>query len=165
MTGTELVYTGRAAGTRYNVEGGGSTHLCMPEIPQYTLTNRAGIQGHSIIHGSEYELPIAESHNHNVPCAVCFASTRVAVFMIPARTSCPTGWTREYYGYLMSEANLPSRGRTSFECIDKDLDSVSGSHADQNGNVLYHAEANCDTGLPCPPYSNFKELTCAVCTK
>ena len=165
VTGTELIYAGRAAGTRYNVEGGGSTHLCMPEVPQYTLRYRAGIQSHSIVHASEYESPIIGTNNHNVPCAVCFASTRVAVFMLPARTSCPTGWTREYYGYLMSEMNQSGRGRTSFECVDKDQDSVSGSQANQDGNVLYHIEANCNTGLPCPPYSDSKELTCAVCTK
>ena len=165
VAGTEIIYAGRAAGTHYNVEGGGSTHLCMPEVPQYTLRYRSGVQGRSIIHGSEYEEPIVGTHNHNVPCAVCFASTRVGVLMIPAWTSCPTGWTREYYGYLMSEGNFPGRGRTSFECVDKDQDSVTGSQANQNGNLLYHVEANCVTGLPCPPYNNHKELTCAVCTK
>ena len=85
--------------------------------------------------------------------------------MIPARTSCPTGWTREYYGYLMSQPSLwPNHGRTTFECVDKDQDSLSGSHANTDGVVFYHVEANCN-GLPCPPYNNYKELNCVVCTK
>ena len=165
VTGTELIYAGRAAGTFYSNKGGGSNYLCLPDTPQYTLRYHPGSQSYSEIYGTEYEGPIAGTHEHNVPCAVCFASTRVAVFMLPARTSCPTGWTREYYGYLMSEMNHSGRGRTSFECVDKDQDSVSGSQANQDGNVLYHIEANCNTGLPCPPYSDSKELTCAVCTK
>ena len=49
---------------------------------------------------------IRGTDDHNAPCAVCYASTRVAVFMLPARTSCPTGWTREDYGYLMSDASI-----------------------------------------------------------
>ena len=85
--------------------------------------------------------------------------------MIPARTSCPTGWTTEYYGYLMSQGSYwDNRHRTSFECIDKDQESLPGSQADTNGALFYHVEANCN-GIPCPPYNNYKELNCIVCTK
>ena len=170
VAGTELLYAGRAAGTLYSKEGGGSTHLCMPEVPQYTLSYKPGTQSDSVINGANYELPITGTHDHNVPCAVCSASTRVGVTMIPAWTSCPTGWTREYYGYLMTESTLYGessrhRGRTSYECIDKDQDSVPGSQTNPDGDVFYHVEASCNTGLPCPPYNNYKELTCVVCTK
>ena len=165
VTGTELIYAGRAAGTLYTKTGGGSNYLCMPDTPQYTLSYTPGSQSYSEIYGTEYEGPIAGTHQHNVPCAVCFVSTRVAVFMLPARTSCPTGWTREYYGYLMSEASqYNDHHRTSFECVDKDQDSVSGSQANTNGALFYHVEANCN-GIACPPYNNYKELNCAVCTK
>ena len=166
VAGTELVYAGRAAGTFYSKIGGGSNHLCLPDVPQYTLRYTPGSQSHSEIHGAEYEHPINGTHEHNVPCAVCSASTRVGVLMIPARTSCPTGWTREYYGYLMSEGSLwdHHHHRTTFECIDKDQDSVPGSQANTNGALFYHVEANCN-GIPCPPYNNYKELNCIVCTK
>ena len=164
VTGTELIYAGRAAGTFYDKNGGGSNYLCMPDTPQYTLSYTPGSQIYSEIHGTEYEYPITGTHEHNVPCAVCFASTREAVFMLPARTSCPTGWTREYYGYLMSTYQASNHYRTSFECVDKDQESLPGSQANTNGAVFYHVEANCN-GLPCPPYNNYKELNCAVCTK
>ena len=163
VTGTELLYAGRAAGTFYNKAGGGSNYLCMPDTPEYTLSYTPGSQSYSEIHGAEYQSPIAGTNNHNVPCAVCSASTRVGVLMIPARTSCPTGWTREYYGYLMTTKDS-GHYRTSFECVDKDQDSVPGSQANTNGAVFYHVEANCN-GLACPPYNNYKELTCVVCTK
>ena len=122
VAGTELVYAGRAAGTFYIKNGGGSNYLCLPDEPQHTLRYTPGSQSYSEIHGTEYEHTIIGTHDHNVPCAVCFASTRVAVLMIPARTSCPTGWIREYYGYLISGRSFwaDGRGRTSFECVDKD---------------------------------------------
>ena len=43
---------------------------------------------------------------------ICNASTRAAMIMIPAKTQCPSSWTREYhdsnYGYLMTEQKHPS---------------------------------------------------------
>ena len=55
VTGTELVYAGRAAGTFYNKPGGGSNHLCLPDVPQYTLRYTPGSQSHNEIHGVEYQ--------------------------------------------------------------------------------------------------------------
>ena len=83
MTGTELIYTGRAAGSN---TGGGSIYLYLPDEPQYTLSYTPGSQSHSEIHETEYQSPIAGSHDHcgNAPCAVCFASTREAILTIPA---------------------------------------------------------------------------------
>ena len=165
VAGTELLYAGRAAGSFWDKNGGGSNYLCMPQVPQYTLRYAPGSQSYSEVFGTEYQGPVVGTDNHNVPCAVCSASTRVGLLMIPARTSCPTGWTKEYYGYLMSEASLwLDRVRSTFECVDKDQESIPGSQADTNGALFYHVEANCN-GLPCPPYNNYKELNCVVCTK
>ena len=84
--------------------------------------------------------------------------------MIPAKTQCPSTWTLEYSGYLMSEARWNSYSRTMYECIDKNPDSVPGSASAAYGALFYHVEANCN-GMLCPPYDQQKELTCAVCTK
>ena len=163
ITGTELVYTGRTGGTHYSEKGGASNYLCMPLDPEYTLAYSAGVSGQSYVYGSEYEHPLRSSkYEHNVPCAVCAVSTREMVLMIPAKTSCPTSWTREYYGWLMSEHRL--HHRSQFECVDHNQESIPGSHADTNGVLFYHVEANCN-GMPCPPYDPQKELTCVVCTK
>jgi hypothetical protein len=161
-TETELIYAGRAAATHVNRHGGGSHYLCLPDTP---LSYTPGSQKYSEIHGAQYKVPVVGTHNHNVPCAVCYASTRVALLMLPAMTSCPTGWTREYYGYLMSEASRwDDHYRTSFECVDKDQDSVPGRQTGTDGVLFYNVEASCN-GLPCPPYNNYKELNCAVCSK
>ena len=105
IQGTELIYSGITGGTHYTHAGGGANHLCMPHDPEYstTLTYRAGAQEHANVYGSEYEAPIQGTRNHEIPCAVCYVSTRPTVLMIPAKASCPPTWTREYYGYLMTE--------------------------------------------------------------
>ena len=92
VTGTELVYAGRAGGTWFNHAGGGANYLCIPDDPDY-LTYQPGVQGFSPVYGAVYQTwggPIHSVHDHNVPCAVCYASTRVEVTMIPAKTWCPS---------------------------------------------------------------------------
>ena len=162
VAGTELVYEGRAGGSHFTYVGGGANYLCMPLDPQYTLPFQAGVRDHSYVYGTEYQSPLQGSHDHNVPCAVCYASTRETVLMIPAKTSCPTSWTREYYGYLMSD--YLGHHRSHYECVDKDQDSILGSKINTDGALFYHVEANCN-GMPCPPYDAQKELNCVVCTK
>ena len=165
--GTELVYTGRAAGSSYSQKGGTNDYLCLPdqEEPQY-LNFKPGVQGNSPIHGAEYETgnnqPLHQFYEHNVPCVVCHATLRESSLMIPARISCPDTWTLEYSGYLMS--GYYNYHRRSAECIDKDPESVPGEAANTNGAMFYHMEATCN-GIQCPPYDPEKELTCAVCTK
>ena len=173
VAGTELVYSGITGGTFYHQRGGGANYLCMPKDPEYSpsLTYRSAVfHWTSTVYGSEYEFPLRGAHDHNVPCAVCYVSTRPTVLMIPAKASCPTNWTREYYGYIMTEHkgdhNRDIRGRTMFECVDKDQESLPGGGTiSTNGVLFYHVEADCNTGLPCPPYNNHKELNCVVCTK
>ena len=168
--GTELVYAGRIGGSIYNQQGGGSNYLCMPDNPDYS-SYTPGVQGASPIHGTEFETgrysniigPLSSFHDQNIPCALCSTSVRVQVLMIPAKTQCPSSWTLEYSGYLMS--NYRGHRRTMFECVDGNPDTVPGQAANTNAALLYHTEATCDDGLLCPPYDPQKELTCAVCTK
>ena len=165
--GTQLVYSGRAAGTGHGHKGGSAEYICLPDNPDY-ITGRNGVQGSSSLHGAEYEVaagqPIVRHlrQNHNVPCAVCYASTRVAMLMIPAKTQCPSSWTLEYVGYLMTDHH--NHRRTMFTCMDKDAESIPGEAGDTNGALFYHVEATCN-GILCPPYDTERELTCAVCTK
>ena len=81
--------------------------------------------------------------------------------MIPARVTCPEEWQRQYYGYLMSGND--NQGRTTYECFDKDLESIQGSGRNEQGATIFHVEANC-SGMDCPPYDSNKELNCVVCT-
>ena len=49
-------------------------------------------------------------------------------------------------------------------CVDNVLKPVPGSSANKQGLLLYFVEGQCGS-LPCPPYDNTRELSCAVCTK
>ena len=170
-TGTQLLYAGRAAGSHYSDPGGGANYLCLPEQPQYS-NYTAGVQGgRAYLYGAEYQTgsphlgdtgPFHSVSQHNVPCAVCYTSTRGTVVMIPARLACPSSWTREYYGYLM--ANWVGHRRTMFECVDHSPQSIPGSTANTDGALFYHIEVKCN-GISCPPYDTQKEVTCVVCTK
>ena len=82
--------------------------------------------------------------------------------MLPAKTQCPSSWTLEYNGYLMTNHRYHNRGM--FECMDGNPEAVPGSGANVAAVLFYHTEAGCN-GLSCPPYDPEKDLACAVCTK
>ncbi|XP_065895772.1 short-chain collagen C4-like [Dysidea avara] len=164
----ELVYSGRVGGSDYTQSGGGSNPQCLPLDPNF-LTPISGNQYYrSLMYGAEYEtLTDSNSHVHgvhslDVPCAVCYVTQRSTVYMLPAKYNCPTGWTREYYGYLMAEHY--NHHRTQFTCVDTAFKYVPGTSANQDDFLFYFTEGRCGT-LPCPPYDSTRELSCAVCTK
>ena len=149
------------AGTAYGYQGGASNLLCMPKDPQYSLRTQRGVQGWSYLHGAEYAHTFGTTHNLNVPCAICSVPRQQAL-MIPGKTTCPSGWTREYYGYLMSENKATYR--STFTCVDVAQEGLPGSRGHVSASDLYYVEAHC-SGLHCPPYDPERELTCVVCTR
>ena len=84
------------------------------------------------------------------------------MIMVPAKTECPSSWTREYYGYLMTEYH--GHHRSSFDCVDVSPDTVPGGAGSTDGALFYYTKASCN-GLQCPPYVTNKVVSCAVCTK
>ena len=167
-TGAQLVYSGRAGGTNAQSRGGAAEILCLPDNPNY-ITTTASVTAHypSVIHGVEYELlvgPLTNSTEYNAPCAVCFIPTRAAVIMVPAKTVCPSSWTREYYGYLTT--NYDIHHRSSYTCLDINPEGVPGSGASvDTGTAFFYYTITTCSGLSCPPYENNRILSCAVCTK
>ena len=88
------------------------------------------------------------------------------MMMIPAKKSCPIGWTQEYHGYLMAERSHTAHHSAEFVCVDRHPEIVAGSAGDQNGALFQPVEGRCDkSDLPCAPYIDGAELTCVVCTK
>ena len=164
--GAQLVYSGRVGGSHFRQSGGGSNPQCLPLNPNYLTTQTARTGLVADMHGAEYETkPFSFSnrvHDHVVVCAVCYVS-RSAVHMIPARYTCPTGWTTEYYGYLMAECW--SHNRSQYTCVDKVFKTVFGTGADRDGLTFYPVQARCTGSLLCPPFEETKVLSCAVCTK
>ena len=165
---TELVYSGRAGGSR-SVEVVAQPTISACLMTQTIFSMLLELRDTTLF--MEWNEPISGQpflnvHAHNVPCAVCMAVSRCSMLMIPAKTQCPTSWTTEYVGYLISEAHdyaLP----TTYECVDKDPESVPGLNGVGwgSGSVIFnHVEASCN-GMACPPYDREKELTCVVCTR
>ncbi|XP_041472588.1 short-chain collagen C4-like [Lytechinus variegatus] len=171
VNGSELVYAGTAAGARWTHEGGGANYLCMPTDPIYDEYQCGTGALRALLYSSEYEtetsiIRLREVHDYAPKCAVCRApSGRSTKLMIPARNKCPSDeWRLEYSGYLMSE--YQTHKRSEFVCFDHDMEGAAGTAGDQNGALFYTVTAVCEaaTGLPCDPYINDQELTCAVCT-
>jgi len=164
-TGAEMLYSGLAGGSHYRNSGGGGNPQCLPNDPEYLNKTIPGAQNNGHMYGSEYEGTHglkAGSVNTDVACAVCYVPQRSTVYMLPAKYTCPKGWTREYFGYLMSEAF--NHHRTTFSCVDFSFTPVADSQTNWNGMLFYTIEAVCGA-IQCPPYDRQKELSCAVCTK
>ena len=166
--GTELVYAGRAGGNFWSIPGGGSDKLCLPDDPDYlpsTTGLNTAIPSSPHVYGAEYEFlagPNVNVNQHNVPCAVCFASARGSTLMIPAKTECPSTWTREYYGYLTAER--ATHRRSVFSCVDVAPETIGNSAGNTNGALFYYVLTTCN-GITCPPYGAERALSCVVCTK
>ena len=165
--GAETVYSGRVGGSFYNHRGGGSNYQCLTLEPENEDFG-PGIATGSYMYGSEYKIfknnpsDYQGLHNHDVPCAVCYVSTRSAKIMIPGTYKCPSSWNEEFHGFLMSAHY--SHHRATFECVDADAKKALAGHANANGALFYFVEPRCGS-LPCPPYEQEKELSCVVCTR
>ena len=163
------VVSGVVGGKHYTHAGGGSEYMCLPHRPEWGNFT-AGFQSNSFMYGAEYEIGAANNlfkkdykyyHDHDPPCAVCHVDEHAGQLMIPAWKQCPTNWTTEYSGYLMSSHH--TQKTSSFVCVDSSPDVQEGSSPNQNGALWYFVEAACGS-LPCPAYVSGRELTCVVCT-
>ena len=166
-TEAQLVYSGRAGGTNYLAQGGSAEKICVPNNPDYIPGSIEPSQtAISVVQGVEYEIaqgsPLRHLQEQNAQCAVCDVPTRSRVIMVPAKTVCPPSWTREYYGYLMTEYDV--HYRSSYTCVDINPEVVPGESNDTDPSLLYHTVTDCN-GLLCPPYENYRLLYCVVCTK
>ncbi|XP_028518548.1 collagen alpha-1(IV) chain [Exaiptasia diaphana] len=171
-SGANLVYKGRVGGEDHNNPGGGSNYVCLTEAPKYASYTNALKTVSALMYGAEYQVHSANHpnpfnnknlHDHDVPCAVCFIPNRNAKLMIPATYECPLGWSKEYWGYLMTEYYKHPNQR-NFICVDQDAEPVKGTFHNHNGALLYGVQGRCGS-LPCLPYVEGRELTCVVCTK
>ena len=161
--GANIIYSGAVAGSWYDYYGSAAEPLCLPQDPQYLLYQN-GYQGYARLYGAEYRLhsssPINQADDRNVPCALCEVVGNSNKIMIPSRYECPSGWRREYYGYLMA-GYYGYKAATQYTCMDESLEQIPGSAAVNSGYLFYTVEAYCNHFIPCSD----KELTCVVCTK
>lgn len=150
--------------------GGGTNYLCAPLDPQFNEYHQQShhqTRLHGVMFGKVGHLFIPGRKPHinfsGVPCAVCKAP-RTTLLMIPALNVCPSRhWTREYHGFLMAQGLFSSK--TEYVCVDAEAQGVKLSNVTRvlRNSFLTPVKSFCAV-LPCPPYRDDLELTCAVCT-
>jgi len=84
------------------------------------------------------------------------------VFVAPARTQCPDGWTTKYAGYLVSDRNHERHKRSNYICLDEAPEVAVGETVHQA--LIYPDEVQCGS-LPCSVYPTGRELTCIIYCK
>jgi hypothetical protein len=160
---------GIAGGGAFSETGSGTSYLCLPHDPDFAPSNFPhGLQSSGLVvahvWGAEYQFSYGNAKvDDDVPCAACLDTKAVTSMMIPGKSSCPSGWRKQYSGYLC--ANYYGHPAASeYACLDNDPQYFEGRRQDSNGKLFYPALTVCGS-LPCPPYINSKYLTCVVCSK
>ena len=161
------ISTGITGGDAYDNIGGGVNTLCLPHNPDAAPHDfPTSVDAVSYVYGSEYQFKYQNiAQDDDVPCAVCNVDTATSLLMIPAKSTCPTGWNMQYNGYLVSNANRANFHSFDYVCLHNDAEYLTeGSRQhNMNGHILYPVKAGCGS-LPCPPYKHNQYITCVVCT-
>ncbi|OWF51111.1 uncharacterized protein LOC110449599 [Mizuhopecten yessoensis] len=161
-------YTG---GSWYDHSGGAADTVCLPRDPVWgPYKDLPSIDYSSRIYGAEYSSPNSatpfgqHSNDEEVPCAVCRSTSFVSSVMIPARTTCYSGWTKAYSGSLAAGYYV-HKAATQYVCVDENAQPLDGgANTNDDGVMLFAVRAQCGS-LRCPPYEQNKYLSCVVCMK
>ncbi|XP_062619877.1 short-chain collagen C4-like [Saccostrea cucullata] len=172
LNGTRTVYSGISSGRQYTNHGSGSNTLCLPhnpdptpvDFPEHFQSDISSFTGS--LHGAEYQFTYRNiAIEDDVPCAVCMVSNAASTLMVPAKTSCPAGWTVQYTGVLTSGSDYTNHYGTDYLCLDDNPEyATEGARMHSyNGKLFYPVHAVCGS-LPCPPYKNQQLVSCVVCS-
>lgn len=171
-----IFLAGLAAGNYYNYHGGAADYICVTMDTLWGEYDDSHQSHSSRLYGVECEFGEQFSdggarffgqnlYQHDVSCAVC-RSNRPTTLMIPGRNQCYPGWTMEYSGYLVSGRAESDHdvSATNYACLDSRPETVLGDVKDENGKLMVLVEGYCGS-LKCPPYVQYREITCVVCSK
>ncbi|XP_062571916.1 short-chain collagen C4-like [Saccostrea cucullata] len=167
VNGTSLVYAGFTAGRDYRQAGSGVNTLCLPHDPESAPAGLPSSSGFGRLYGSEYDFSFKNiAVNDDVPCAVCFVHHASSSMMIPAKHSCPLGWTKQYSGFLTSDSSLtnPVYYGSEYLCLHGNPEYMTDGARQYNndGRLFFPVQAVCGS-LPCPPYKDSQTVACVVC--
>ncbi|CAG2242195.1 unnamed protein product [Mytilus edulis] len=157
---------GLVAGKHFNEQGSGVNTLCLPHDPEPAPSDfPSKLHGgyYSRIWGSEYQFNFRNvAINDDVPCAVCQINHASTCLMVPAKTTCPVGWHKQYSGVLIGAWS--DEYSSEYICMDENPEFFEGTRShDDNGRTLYPVRARCGS-LPCPPYTEYQYISCVVCS-
>lgn len=84
-----------------NQKGNGANSFCMPYDPEFSEASYHEGERSYLSH-AEYRT-YGDEQGFDIPCAVCMTYRSYQV-IIPAKSSCPGGWTTEYAGKTSGKA-------------------------------------------------------------
>ena len=147
--------------------GDGTNMLCLPDSLTWGKYKDGDDRQRGHVYGVEIDIEGSnifprDVNNQDQPCVLCHTENAVA-HMFPGRVTCFPGWSLQYAGYLMSSEHGANINREYF-CMDSDPEARMGGGADNNQGIVYLTEGRCGS-LPCPPYVDGREMSCAVCSK
>ena len=156
VTGTSLVYSGIAVG--FETTNSSTTFKCMPQVKEYihyykSLLSEYGETPVQFVHLARYETFL--NRTGDVACAKCSTEGRGAIELLPTTIECPSSWTKEYAGYLMTDS-----GSSGFVCVDRSMEPHNSSNSVVTGPTLTHVVAALDS-----KYNSSQVLSCVVCSK
>lgn len=160
------LYSGFPASSNRGSSGGGTNVVCLHDSPELSGTANTDLGLNRMV-GVEYQTQngpsLSDLLDAAAVCAVCQAAR--PSMMQTGRDLCPAGWTREYFGYLMS-SDLDHH-KSTWACVDHDADfrSFTGN-LNTDRNVWAFAKTRCDNNgaLSCAVYTAHSEIGCAQCT-
>ena len=143
---TKIIYSGTT------VSGLSGNNLCLPPF------QHPGGMKHAPIDKQSNADPEATSlYQNEIPCSVCLALKHSTVLTISGKITCPTGWTREYIGHLMTGS---TDGNGQFYCVDYNH-LMRPNHGDHERAKFTQVKVDCNGSLAEHCHSSLK---CAVCT-
>lgn len=161
---TEIL--GIVGGRNFNDKSGGFTTLCLPHNPDPASKDLPTFSYSARVYGAEYQFSYKGiAVDDDVPCSVCFSTCASSTLMIPAKTTCPPKWTKQYDGFLTADADYSDHYGSEFLCMDENPEYLTEGARQHNndGRLFYTVQAVCGS-LPCPPYTNAQLMTCVVCS-
>ncbi|CAG2225629.1 unnamed protein product [Mytilus edulis] len=144
---------GIIGGGYYTHKGAPANTICLPHDPDFIHGDKVQFPSEvSTMYGGEYQDNYFGNnlYQNDPPCAVCRATGKTSVVMIPGKTKCYGDWHLEYYGRLAAGRDI-HEAASEYICVDHQAQYREGGGTSQDGKMLYAVVAKCGT-LPCPPY-------------
>src|SRR5205814_71415 len=83
----------------------------------------------SLLYGTEFEtsayptgFPLRDHHEYDARCSVCLASNADTTFVLWGSQVCPSGWTAQYIGYIMSHSY--TQNASDYVCVDRNAEPL-----------------------------------------
>ena len=178
-TGTHRLFKGYMAGSYHTVNGNGANFVCAHEDPKFVRPAAGWQAGTGRLYGVELELweePLQSGlflkdnvnggnlYDQDLMCAVCYVADASTHIMITGRPDCgESGFDLQYKGFLASNNHGGNQIRGEYVCLDEAPEGRPGGSGNNNDGVIHPVQVGCGS-IPCAPYVDGFELTCAVCT-